>query len=259
MPKIIFGVFEPIKYSWKIAPIQILIQARTWGKATHVALFLNEDNVYTFINFLKENDYKTTTSNALKNFNEAGSIISATWPRVKRENIFKNYINDKIYLKELETNELAYNKIRNYYFKKENKEGYAIAGLGWFLIGPIVNVIKGDTKEPDPNKEFCSEAGTNSIYSAGIKIFSFISSQIEDLIMLARQYKYTEFLSKLSEEDINIIKNAGYKNTADFYKECNNGKYYFGYKISPRVFKINPLFNDIGILTVKKKEVYLKL
>jgi len=246
--EVIYLVFEPLGIK-RFMPLQLLIQLRTWGRATHVGYSLNPEGLSELIDELKVNKHLSR-----KDCTSVGNMISATWPKVKKENIFENYINTRVYLKLLKVPKETKEKIDLYWKQRKGKEAYSLAGLVWFVLGPFLDIFKKH-KDIDKKREFCSEAATNSLAFAGIKAFSFLSHPAEKYIYLARSNDY-EYWKRIVDEK--IIKDFGFDNSKEFYDKANGPEWYWGYKISPRIFRICPIFEDIGIMEIRKDKIYWK-
>jgi len=247
MKKLYFVVFEPIKYSWILAPIQILIQIRTWGKATHVGMMWNESDFEQFLDYIR-NNREIHRNEALEKFKSAGEVISAIFPKVSIQNIFEDYVNDRVFIKSIEVSDFQHKKVHELWIKRLGKERYSIFGLIWFVVAPFIDWVK-PVKDIEPDKGFCSEVATNILYGSGVKVFSFMSNKFEDDLLLARKTSMDEF-EKIVGEKIYEMSSKEFWNLAN-----NTNKFYFGYKVSPRMFKLSPIFNNEGILEIKKDKV----
>ena len=247
MRKLYFLVFEPMKYDWKIAPVQVLIQIRTWGKATHVGMVWNEEDFEAFLSSIKK-DGSISRKKAKEKFYSAGQMVSATFPKVTVENIFDDYVNDRIFIKSVEVSDYQYRKVHSYWLSRIGKEKYSLLGLVWFVVAPFIDWIK-NTKDIEPNKGFCSEVATNILYASGVKVFTFMCNKFEDDLLLARSLPLHEF-KKLCGDKIQGM------DVEKFWRMANtSNKFYYGYKVSPRMFKLSPALKCEGILEIHKDRV----
>ena len=261
MSKLYFCVFEPLKYSWKLFPVQIAIQIRTWRKATHVGmLWASSTEVEHLLEFIRgrvSEGFSTIKQNELeeKKLVTAGTLISATWPKVKLQNIFRDYQKDRVYIRSVEIPPAIEAWVRSEWKKRLNKEGYSIGGLIWFLVGPIFNIFNRKLNDPDLRHEFCSEAATNVLYSAGIPVFTFDTDWLEEIkLKIRRAVILGENVDeKLTDWEKAVIALAGYT-LGSFEKKKLIPR---GYKISPGVFKINPLFKTEAVLEIWKDKIVI--
>ena len=241
-----FLVFEPMKYNWKILPVQVLIQIRTWGKATHVGMIYDEEKFEEFMDYISKHNWLTRKF-VLERFEKAGLMVSATFPKVKVENVFTDYVNDRIFIKKLTVSDYQYAKIHKIWNDRIGKQGYSLLGLIWFAVAPFVDWIK-KTKDIDPHKGFCSEVATNVLYASGVKVFSFMCNKFENDLLEARSMPKAEYIQK--------YKTIQGMTAEEFWNFANKTRnYYFGYKVSPRVFKLSPIFDCLGYLEITKNNV----
>jgi len=254
MNKLYFCIFEPVKYSWKLFLVQLAIQIRTWRKATHVGMLWSpESDIQDLIDYLWEEQVVDLTTLSQQPFYHAGTLISATWPKVKLQNIFEDYKNDRVFIRSIEVPHEIAEAVREEWKKRLDKEGYSIGGLLWFVVGPVMDLIirNGDV---DPKNEFCSEAVTNVLYSCGVPVFHFAATPTEQLILKIRKLQVLGLNPEqyLTFEDKYLISMTG-KSVEKFVAEAKLPMR--GYKISPGVFKINPLFNTEIVLEITKTKV----
>ncbi len=138
MNQIYVGIFKPPR--WQKNPIMWmvdkLIQFRTWSPYTHVALILS---------------YRDR------------EIISATWPKIKRENVSEYAKGTKVEVYEIECSTKQAEKVRQWFLSRERQAGYDLPGLIGFIV-------RG--KIEDEKKFFCSEAFVTACYAAGIEVFA---------------------------------------------------------------------------------------
>jgi len=240
--EVYFLVFEPLKYNWKIAPVQVMIQIRTWGKATHVGMIWNEKQFQKFITKMSEVKVMDR-ANVINSFESAGLVVSATFPKVTIENIFTDYVNYRIYVKGIEVSEYQYSKIHRLWEERIGKQKYSLLGLVWFVTAPFIDWIK-KTKDVDPDGGFCSEVATNILYQSGVKVFSFLGNKFEDDLLLARSMSLEDYV------------NSGLGTERFWHYANNTKKFNFGYKVSPKMFKLSPIFSSVGILDIRKDKIY---
>ena len=146
--------------------------------------------------------------------------------------------------------------LENYWLNAlKKKKKYSLGGLVWFTVGPVAGIF-GYDKDSEPHKAFCSEATTNAISYTGEKIFDFLCNRFEELIYIARRSEnFSIFKNYITKIDEAVIKENGFT-LENFYKTAkNDNKWYWGYKISPRVFKINSKLKSNGYLEIYNDKV----
>lgn len=244
MATLTFLVFEPFRLSPVLWPVQLAIRMRT-GRPTHVGMLWSE-NV----------DWDNILPCSLAKFRDQDiRLISATWPRVRVQNL-ANYKGDRVYVRDLEVDDDTATRVRNWWASALAKgKSYSVSGLIWFVVGTWVGAITGKDEDIDPRGAFCSEAATNSLYTNGVRVFSFIGDQFEDALLRARRTAtYTDWLHSLTPQEKACMAARGlppHKVWQLRYK-----KWIYGYKVSPRDFLMSPIFTNRCIIRIDKEVRY---
>jgi len=250
---VIYAVFEPLKLSRTLWWLQLAIRGETGGRSTHVGMMWT-DEIRDLLEVLR-GEGPLPIEDVRGEWESAGRVVSATWPKVKIESIWERYVGYRVWLREAPLSPTQEALVRGYWEDALKKgKRYSLGGLIWYVLGPWVGAIAGVDKDVDPRGAFCSEAATNSLYRAGFKVFSFIGDAFEDALLRARTTgRYEEWRESLTEQEEKAMARRGLAPQLVWSERYK--KWLYGYKVSPWMFRVTPALRDLGYIEIRKRGV----